>query len=252
MSVPLERIPLPVPLRTSLHRLRPWFGDLFTLRDARETLAPSLKAGIISSVTVVVSCLLFGPELGAIPLLGSMLALWESKRPLWARVRNGLLIAATMSLSKALVAPVPVGYDSADRRADPCRRRGLLRLPADPRSRPTAPVLRRRPRHLFRHGPGPWLEDCRDHRLCSAVHLRPDTGRPCCRPAPPGATRRCRRLTGRRKLPRRRSRRIGNRHILRCRAVPQDPGQRLRCRQPCVADLELRPSGHQGPGRPRP
>ncbi|GAA3312688.1 FUSC family protein [Arthrobacter ramosus] len=91
-----------MPLRTSLHRLRPWFGDLFALRDARATIAPSLQAGIISSVTVVVSCLLFGPELGAISLLGSMLALWESKRPLWARVRNGLLIAATMSLSMAL------------------------------------------------------------------------------------------------------------------------------------------------------
>ncbi|WP_028266972.1 FUSC family protein [Arthrobacter sp. MA-N2] len=91
-----------MPLRTSLHRLRPFLEELFALRDARATIAPSLQAGIISSVTVVVSCLLFGPELGAISLLGSMLALWESKRPLWARVRNGLLIAATMSLSMTL------------------------------------------------------------------------------------------------------------------------------------------------------
>ncbi|MGY3567771.1 FUSC family protein [Sinomonas sp. RB5] len=88
--------------RTSLDRIRAWFGDLFALRDARATIAPSLQAGIISSLTVVASCLLFGPELGAISLLGSMLALWESKRPLWARVRNGLLIAATMSLSMTL------------------------------------------------------------------------------------------------------------------------------------------------------
>jgi hypothetical protein len=53
-------------------------------------------------VTVVVSRLLFGPQLGAISLLGSMLALWESQRPLWARVRNALLIASTMSPSMAL------------------------------------------------------------------------------------------------------------------------------------------------------
>ncbi|KXF52949.1 hypothetical protein AXA44_46180 [Rhodococcus sp. SC4] len=91
-----------LPLRATRHRMRPWFVDFFALRGARGTIAPSLQAGIISSVTVVVSCLLFGPQLGAISLFGSMLALWEAERPLWARVRNGLLIASTMSAAMGL------------------------------------------------------------------------------------------------------------------------------------------------------
>jgi uncharacterized membrane protein YccC len=99
----LERIPrVLLPLRATLHRLPQWLVDFFALRPARETIAPSLQAGIISSATVVVSCLLFGPQLGTISLFGSMLALWESGRPLWARVRNGLLIASTMTLSMGL------------------------------------------------------------------------------------------------------------------------------------------------------
>ncbi|NHU48789.1 hypothetical protein [Rhodococcus sp. A14] len=91
-----------LPLRATRHRMRPWFVDFFALRGARGTIAPSLQAGSISSVTVVVSCLLFGPQLGAISLFGSMLALWEAERPLWARVRNGLLIASTMSVAMGL------------------------------------------------------------------------------------------------------------------------------------------------------
>ncbi|WLP90600.1 hypothetical protein [Gordonia sp. NB41Y] len=60
----------------------------FALRHAPETIRPSLQAGLTSAVTVLVSCAVFGPHVGAISLFGSMLALWEADRPLWARVRN--------------------------------------------------------------------------------------------------------------------------------------------------------------------
>ena len=96
------------PARTPLPRPVAGFLRFFALRRAPETIAPSLRAGITSSVTIAVSCLIFGPQLGAIALFGSMLALWEADRPLWARARNVLLIASTMSVSMilgVLVAP---------------------------------------------------------------------------------------------------------------------------------------------------
>lgn len=61
-----------------------------------------MQAGLTSAVTIIVACLLFGPKIGAISLFGSMLALWEADRPLWARVRNAVLIASTMSVSMVL------------------------------------------------------------------------------------------------------------------------------------------------------
>lgn len=77
-------------------------GRFFALRNAPETIAPSVQAGLTSALTIVVACLIFGPKLGAISLFGSMLALWEADRPVWPRIRNAILIASTMSASMVL------------------------------------------------------------------------------------------------------------------------------------------------------
>ncbi|MFF1261255.1 FUSC family protein [Streptomyces sp. NPDC058321] len=72
-------------------------GGFFALRRIPGTVRPKLVASAISTLTVLVSCVLFGPQIGLVSMMGAMTALWESGRPLWARVRNGLLVATAMT-----------------------------------------------------------------------------------------------------------------------------------------------------------
>ncbi len=77
-------------------------GGFFALRHIPGTITPNTVASVISLITVLTGCFLFGPRLGIVSLLGAMTALWEAGRPLWARVRNTLLIATIMTGSMAL------------------------------------------------------------------------------------------------------------------------------------------------------
>ncbi|MBO3680424.1 FUSC family protein [Streptomyces sp. NEAU-YJ-81] len=83
-------------------------AGFFALRPAAATIAPNLVSAAISTVTVVCACLLFGPQLGMVSLLGALTTFWETGRPLWARIRNGLLVSAALTASMSagvLVAP---------------------------------------------------------------------------------------------------------------------------------------------------
>ncbi|CAM5763325.1 FUSC family protein [Bosea minatitlanensis] len=95
-----------------MHRAAP-FADQSTLwQQLRDffVLAPmsppalreALKMGATSSATVLVACLLFGPELGPVALFGSMLAQWEAGRPLVPRILCALIVGAVMTGSMAL------------------------------------------------------------------------------------------------------------------------------------------------------
>jgi hypothetical protein len=80
----------------------------FAPRYVPGTILPNLVSAGISTVTVVVSCLLFTPQLGLISLLGALTPFWETGRPFWARVRNSLLVSAGLTAAMAagvLVAP---------------------------------------------------------------------------------------------------------------------------------------------------
>lgn len=82
--------------------------EFFAPRHTPGVLGPNLLNAAISACTVVICCLLFGPGLGVIALMGAMLPFWETGRPLWARVRNSLLVSAVLTASMAagvLVAP---------------------------------------------------------------------------------------------------------------------------------------------------
>ena len=88
--------------------LRRSVGDFFALRHTPGTLTTNMIASPISVCTILVACTVFGPELGLISMLGAMTALWESGRPFWARIRNSLLVSATLTVSLAvgtLIAP---------------------------------------------------------------------------------------------------------------------------------------------------
>ncbi|MCX5395538.1 FUSC family protein [Streptomyces sp. NBC_00102] len=69
----------------------------FAPRYTPGSIAPNVLSAAISSVTVLTACLAFGPKLGMISLMGAMTPFWETGRPLWARVRNSLLVAAALT-----------------------------------------------------------------------------------------------------------------------------------------------------------
>ncbi|MFD7204273.1 FUSC family protein [Streptomyces sp. NPDC059893] len=80
----------------------------FAPRYLPGTIRPNLVSAAISTATVVICCLLFTPQLGMISLLGALTPFWETGRPLWARVRNSLLVSAALTVSMSagvLVAP---------------------------------------------------------------------------------------------------------------------------------------------------
>lgn len=82
--------------------------QFFAPRYTPGSLAPNLTAAAVSTLTVLTTCLAFGPRLGLISLMGAMTPFWETGRPLWARVRNSLLVAAGLTASMSagvLVAP---------------------------------------------------------------------------------------------------------------------------------------------------
>ncbi|GAA4188254.1 hypothetical protein GCM10022288_14480 [Gryllotalpicola kribbensis] len=81
----------------------------FAPRYVPGTIVPNVVNAGISTATVVISCLLFTPQLGLISLLGALTPFWETGRPLWARVRNSLLVSAVLTASMSLgvvVAPI--------------------------------------------------------------------------------------------------------------------------------------------------
>ena len=80
----------------------------FAPRYTPGAMSTNLVSAAITTITVVISCLIFGPRLGLISLMGAMTPFWETGRPFWARVRNGLLVSAGLTTSMAagvLVAP---------------------------------------------------------------------------------------------------------------------------------------------------
>lgn len=91
-----------------------WKGALrgvwgfFAPRYTPGAMSTNLVSATITTVTVVISCLIFGPQLGMISLMGAMTPVWETGRPFWARVRNSVLVSAGLTTSMAvgvLVAP---------------------------------------------------------------------------------------------------------------------------------------------------
>ncbi|GAB2442580.1 FUSC family protein [Streptomyces incanus] len=89
-------------------RAAPATWRFFAPRYTPGSLTPNLVSAAVSTVTVLVACLVFGPKLGLISLMGAMTPFWETGRPLWARVRNSLLVAAALTASMSagvLVAP---------------------------------------------------------------------------------------------------------------------------------------------------
>ncbi|MFD4351208.1 FUSC family protein [Nocardia sp. NPDC058518] len=71
-------------------------------------LGSSLRSAAVTAATVIVSCLVFTPQLGLIALMGALMPYWENGRPLWARVRGSALVTAALTSSMAigvLVAP---------------------------------------------------------------------------------------------------------------------------------------------------
>ncbi|MER5185187.1 FUSC family protein [Streptomyces sp. NPDC002896] len=80
----------------------------FAPRYTPGSIAPNVVSAAVSTVTVLVACLVFGPKLGLISLMGAMTPFWETGRPLWARVRNSLLVSAALTAAMSvgvLVAP---------------------------------------------------------------------------------------------------------------------------------------------------
>jgi hypothetical protein len=93
-------------------RRRRWAPVLEFLRPRRapSTVAPAFVSSGITVGTVLICCAVFGPKLGVIGLLGSMTTFWETGRPLWARVRNGLLVSFGVTASMAVgVVIAPLG-----------------------------------------------------------------------------------------------------------------------------------------------
>ncbi|WP_454394662.1 FUSC family protein [Streptomyces sp. JNUCC 63] len=83
-------------------------AGFFALRPATGTIALNLVSIAISSATIACACFVFGPRLGMVSLLGALTTYWETGRPLWARIRNGLLVTAALTACMSagvLVAP---------------------------------------------------------------------------------------------------------------------------------------------------
>ncbi|MEV5652371.1 FUSC family protein [Nocardia sp. NPDC052254] len=83
--------------------------DFFAPRYTPGTMAPNVVAAIVAATTTLVCCLIFGPHLGMIAMMGAFVPFWESGRPLWARLRNSLLVTAAITVSMSagvLVAPL--------------------------------------------------------------------------------------------------------------------------------------------------
>lgn len=82
--------------------------SFFAPRYTAGTLAPAATSAAVSTVVVIVCCILFTPQIGLIGLLGAMAPYWETGRPFWARVRHGLVVAVGLTTSMAvgvLIAP---------------------------------------------------------------------------------------------------------------------------------------------------
>lgn len=78
-------------------------SEFFALAPlTRPALLDALKAGSTSATTVLVACLLFGPEVGPVALFGSMLAQWEVGRPLIPRILCAVLVGTVMTATMAL------------------------------------------------------------------------------------------------------------------------------------------------------
>jgi len=76
--------------------------SFFAPRHTPGTVRVQLVSAAISTVTVVVCCLVFSPQIGVISLLGALVPFWETGRPLWARIRNGLLVSGGLTASMAV------------------------------------------------------------------------------------------------------------------------------------------------------
>ena len=78
-------------------------SEFFALAPlTRPALLDALKAGSTSSLTVLVACLLFGPQVGPVALFGSMLAQWEVGRPLIPRILCAVIVGTVMTATMAL------------------------------------------------------------------------------------------------------------------------------------------------------
>lgn len=78
-------------------------SEFFALAPlTRPAVLDALKAGATSATTVLVACLLFGPEVGPVALFGSMLAQWEVGRPLIPRILCALVVGTVMTATMAL------------------------------------------------------------------------------------------------------------------------------------------------------
>lgn len=78
-------------------------SEFFALAPlTRPALLDALKAATTSAATVLVACLLFGPEVGPVALFGSMLAQWEVGRPLIPRLLCALIVGTVMTATMAL------------------------------------------------------------------------------------------------------------------------------------------------------
>lgn len=62
----------------------------------------NLISAALSTVTILACCVLFSPGLGVMAMLGALTPYWETGRPLFARIRNGLLISTALTSFMAL------------------------------------------------------------------------------------------------------------------------------------------------------
>lgn len=80
----------------------------FAPHASRAALRAQLFPAAVSLLSFTVSCIVFGPQVGVISMLGAMVPFWETGRPLWARIRTGVLVTAGLCACMAvgvLVAP---------------------------------------------------------------------------------------------------------------------------------------------------
>lgn len=83
-------------------RLRNETATLFRPSRAAVRLPMRVQFGIVSSVVIVICCLIFGPAQGAVASFGSMVSQWQNGRPFWLRIRTMLLATLAMVASTAL------------------------------------------------------------------------------------------------------------------------------------------------------
>ncbi|GAA4680114.1 FUSC family protein [Frondihabitans cladoniiphilus] len=91
-----------IPLR--LITLRNETVELFRRSKAPVPRGTRLTYGIVSGITVVICCLLFGPVIGAFSLFGSMASQWINGRPFSLRARS--MLTATLATVAATTAGV--------------------------------------------------------------------------------------------------------------------------------------------------